>query len=80
MYLRWYLTLQGDNAVKSAKRFNDIVLLREYLASQCSKLVFVKLRYNQCKFSDKTLGSNFLNFLYFCKRVKVNTLSKSYEN
>ena len=26
--LRWYLTLQGDNSIKSAKRFNDIVLLR----------------------------------------------------
>ena len=28
--LRWYLTLQGENSVKSAERFNDIVLLREY--------------------------------------------------
>ena len=27
--LRWYLTLQGDNSVKSAKRFNYIVLQKE---------------------------------------------------
>ena len=28
--LRWYLTLQGDNSVKSAERFNDVVFIREY--------------------------------------------------
>ena len=37
--------------------------------------MFVKLLYNQYNFSDKTVGSNFLKFLYFCKGVKVNTLS-----
>ena len=26
IFLRWYLTLQGDNSVKSAKRFNYVVL------------------------------------------------------
>ena len=25
-YLRWYLTLQGDNSVKSAKRLKYVVL------------------------------------------------------
>ena len=25
VYLKWYLTLQGDNSVKSAKRFNYVV-------------------------------------------------------
>ena len=28
--LRWYLTLQGDNSVKSAERFNYVALFREY--------------------------------------------------
>ena len=56
--LRWYLTLQGDNSVKSAKRFNYVVLLREYWY-QWSKLVFAKLLYNQCNFSDKMVCSNF---------------------
>ena len=28
--LRRYLTLQGDNSVKTDKRFNDVVLLRKY--------------------------------------------------
>ena len=29
-FIRWYLTLQGDNSVKSAKRFNYNVLYKEY--------------------------------------------------
>ena len=29
--------------------------------------------YKQCNFSDKMLGSNFLKYLYFCQRVKVNS-------
>ena len=29
-YLMWYLTLQGDNSVKSAEHFNDVVFTREY--------------------------------------------------
>ena len=37
-FLRWYLTLQGDNSVKSAKRFNYVVLLREYYSFSMIKI------------------------------------------
>ena len=36
-----YLTLQGDNSVKSAKRFNYVVLFKEKLSFSISKLVFL---------------------------------------
>ena len=37
-YLRWYLTLQGDNSVKSAKRFNYSCVVKGILSFSMIKI------------------------------------------
>ena len=37
LYLRWYLTLQGDNSLKSVERFDHMMFVCRFQASRWSK-------------------------------------------
>ena len=67
LYLRWYLTLQGDNSLKSVECFDHMMFVCRFQASRWSKPHREKLLCGLWMYSSESVGWNLLIFWYlFC--------------